>query len=327
MLGTACVWLCLSRHAPGIYHKSKGGISASLSAEEFKSEALAARLALLKRFPQLLPGCMMQEPREWKESSWKCCAALLLSVGPSLSVVIFDQVGSYGHQTWHTIQAWCREKKDQKLCFHSVKKKSSKENMGVKFEIGQSVRHACNMLAPCFIEKVLLCSRQAEAERSRLDEQVKAWHSPNLFDENIFSANSTRRSRRLMVSQRMSDTAYWRSAMTCRTRLSSHQINLTFARIHMSIGFKFKIKARLSLCRMSANARRTCFGRWKGGLCELASVMQVMVGWVTPAKRPAQAGWGRLTRDFKCLDMLYTSLHILGEGLAWILCIRRTFKI
>ena len=53
-------------------------------------------------------------------------------------------------------------------------KKSSKENMGVKFEVGQSVRHACNMLAPCFIEKVLLCSRQAEAERSRLDEQVKA---------------------------------------------------------------------------------------------------------------------------------------------------------
>eukprot|EP00434_Breviolum_minutum_P043344 symbB.v1.2.038629.t2/scaffold6089.1/size21010/1 len=49
------------RHAPGIYHKSKGGISASLSAEEFKSEALAARLALLK------------------------------SLSPSMSFVIFNQ--------------------------------------------------------------------------------------------------------------------------------------------------------------------------------------------------------------------------------------------
>lgn len=93
---------------------------------------------------------------------------------------------------------------------------------------------------------------------------------------------------------------------------------LEVARSHMSIGLKFKIKARLSLCRMSANARRTCFGRWKGGLCEIASVMQVMIGRVTPAKRPAQAGWGRLTGNFKCLDMLYTSLYILGEGLAWI---------
>ena len=36
---------------------------------------------------------------------------------------------------------------------------------------------------------------------------------------------------------------------------------LEVSRSHMSIGLKFKIKARLSLCRMSANARRTCFGR------------------------------------------------------------------
>eukprot|EP00438_Fugacium_kawagutii_P028589 Skav226681 [mRNA] locus=scaffold3971:30654:34038:- [translate_table: standard] len=42
------------RHAPGMYHKKKGGISASLSAEEYKAEAKAARLALLARFHHLL---------------------------------------------------------------------------------------------------------------------------------------------------------------------------------------------------------------------------------------------------------------------------------
>lgn len=42
------------RHAPGMYHKKKGGISASLSADEYKSEALSARLTLLDRFPDLL---------------------------------------------------------------------------------------------------------------------------------------------------------------------------------------------------------------------------------------------------------------------------------
>ena len=35
-------------------------------------------------------------------------------------------------------------------------KKSSEQTMGVKFEVGQSVHHACNLLPTCFIGKVLL---------------------------------------------------------------------------------------------------------------------------------------------------------------------------
>jgi hypothetical protein len=41
-----------------MYHKKKGGISASLSADEYKSEALSARLTLLERFPDLLLECI-----------------------------------------------------------------------------------------------------------------------------------------------------------------------------------------------------------------------------------------------------------------------------
>jgi len=42
------------RHAPGMFHRRKGGISASLGAEAYSREAAAARAALLRRFPELL---------------------------------------------------------------------------------------------------------------------------------------------------------------------------------------------------------------------------------------------------------------------------------
>ena len=45
-----------ARHAPGLFHRKKGGISASLSADAFAAEAAEARLALLQRFPVLLLG-------------------------------------------------------------------------------------------------------------------------------------------------------------------------------------------------------------------------------------------------------------------------------
>lgn len=42
-----------------MYHKRKGGISASLSAEAYKAEASNARAALLERFPeQPLGACL-----------------------------------------------------------------------------------------------------------------------------------------------------------------------------------------------------------------------------------------------------------------------------
>lgn len=65
------------RHAPGMYHKRKGGISASLSAEDYKAESSAARSALLQRFPQQLEAAETKLGMKFKHDRIRRAAFIL----------------------------------------------------------------------------------------------------------------------------------------------------------------------------------------------------------------------------------------------------------
>eukprot|EP00931_Biecheleriopsis_adriatica_P115497 TRINITY_DN91288_c0_g1_i1.p1 TRINITY_DN91288_c0_g1~~TRINITY_DN91288_c0_g1_i1.p1 ORF type:complete len:372 (-),score=74.31 TRINITY_DN91288_c0_g1_i1:53-1126(-) len=66
------------RHAPGMFHRRKGGISASLTAEAYAKEADAARLALLTRFPDLLETADTKLGIKFRHGSKQRSSAFLL---------------------------------------------------------------------------------------------------------------------------------------------------------------------------------------------------------------------------------------------------------
>ncbi|CAJ1386786.1 unnamed protein product [Effrenium voratum] len=65
------------RHAPGLFHRKKGGISASLSADGFAAEAAEARLALLQRFPVLLQPADTKLGLKFKHGKTRSAAFIL----------------------------------------------------------------------------------------------------------------------------------------------------------------------------------------------------------------------------------------------------------
>ena len=76
----------------------------------------------------------------------------------------------------------------------------------------------------------------------------------------IFDLFGLRPSRKLTASQRMTVSVWWSSAKNGRTRLESWQPEFVWKSLPES-SYWSRI-GRLSLCRMSANARRTWFKAW-----------------------------------------------------------------
>ena len=144
---------------------------------------------------------------------------------------------------------------------------------------------------------------QVEAERFRLDDQFKALpgsarpsQSVKSFGNSLISLASgpPEGSQRVREWPSAFDEAVWRMEEQGWKMLESWQPEFVWKSLPES-SYWTRI-GRLSLCRMSANVRRTWF---RPGASLSFGVMDIPAGWIACAEGLPEASWGRMA-DAQC---------------------------